>query len=136
MTDLLNVVERAKDNPLLVEDFLAREQLGDQGDDPAMPPPAGGALWPGAGPATVSASGSRAGRRVGPLRAVGSASPLCKDGHQDERGEPDSVGIEPVVRGHLDRDQERRGRVRPPGRSSAASGGRRTPRRSRPRTPC
>ena len=44
MTDLLNVVERSGDSPLLVEDFLAREQLGDQGTDPAMPPPAGGAL--------------------------------------------------------------------------------------------
>jgi bacterioferritin B len=44
MTDLLNVAERAKDNPLMAEDFLAREQLGDQGDDPAMPPAAGGAL--------------------------------------------------------------------------------------------
>jgi ferritin len=44
MTDLLNICERAKDSPLLVEDFLAREQIGDQGDDPAMPPAAGGAL--------------------------------------------------------------------------------------------
>ena len=44
MTDLLNVVERSKDNPLLIEDFLAREQIGDQGADPAMPPAAGGAL--------------------------------------------------------------------------------------------
>src|SRR5262245_55264589 len=44
MTDLLNVVQRAKDNPLLIEDFLAREQIGDQGDDPSAPPAAGGAL--------------------------------------------------------------------------------------------
>ena len=44
MTDLLNVVERSEDNPLLIEDFLAREQIGDQGADPAMPPAAGGAL--------------------------------------------------------------------------------------------
>jgi bacterioferritin B len=45
MTDLLNVVERSEDNPLLIEDFLAREQIGDQGgDDPAMPPVAGGPL--------------------------------------------------------------------------------------------
>jgi ferritin len=44
MTDLLNVCEQAKDSPLLIEDFLAREQLGDQGDDPGMPPAAGGAL--------------------------------------------------------------------------------------------
>jgi bacterioferritin B len=44
MTDLLNVCERAKDSPLLIEEFLAREQLGDEGDDPTAPPPAGGTL--------------------------------------------------------------------------------------------
>jgi ferritin len=44
MTDLLNVVERARDNPLLIEDFLAREQVGDQGADPTAPPAAGGML--------------------------------------------------------------------------------------------
>jgi bacterioferritin B len=44
MTDLLNVCERGKDSPLLIEDFLAREQIGDQGDDPTAPPAAGGAL--------------------------------------------------------------------------------------------
>ncbi len=44
MNDLLNVVERAKDNPLLAEEFLAREKIGDEGDDPAAPPAAGGAL--------------------------------------------------------------------------------------------
>ena len=44
MTDLLNVCEQAKESPLLIEDFLAREQLGDAGDDPSAPPAAGGAL--------------------------------------------------------------------------------------------
>jgi bacterioferritin B len=44
MTDLLNIVERARDNPLLAEDFLAREQIGDQGADPTAPPAAGGML--------------------------------------------------------------------------------------------
>ncbi len=44
MMDLLNVCEQAKESPLLIEDFLVREQIGDQGDDPAMPPTAGGAL--------------------------------------------------------------------------------------------
>jgi bacterioferritin B len=44
MTDLLNVCERAKDSPLLIEDFLAREQIGDKGQDPTEPPAAGGAL--------------------------------------------------------------------------------------------
>ena len=44
MTDLLNVCEQAKESPLLIEDFLAREQIGEEGDDPAMPPAAGGAL--------------------------------------------------------------------------------------------
>jgi len=44
MTDLLNVVERSKDTPLLAEEFLVREKIGDEGDDPAAPPAAGGAL--------------------------------------------------------------------------------------------
>src|SRR5262245_51187023 len=44
MTDLLNVCERAGESPLLIEDFLAREQIGDQGGDPSAPPAAGGAL--------------------------------------------------------------------------------------------
>jgi ferritin len=42
MQDLLNVVERASDNLLFVEDYLAREGLGDEADDPTAPPPAGG----------------------------------------------------------------------------------------------
>jgi bacterioferritin B len=44
MTDLLNVCEQAKESPLLIEDFLAREQIGDEGSDPTAPPAAGGAL--------------------------------------------------------------------------------------------
>jgi len=44
ITDLLNVCERAEDSPLLIEDFLAREQIGDKGQDPTEPPAAGGAL--------------------------------------------------------------------------------------------
>jgi bacterioferritin B len=44
MTDLLNVVERARDNPLMIEDFMAREQIGDEGEDPTAPPAAGGIL--------------------------------------------------------------------------------------------
>ena len=44
MTDLLNVCEQAENSPLLIEDFLAREQIGDEGQDPSMPPAAGGAL--------------------------------------------------------------------------------------------
>ena len=42
MSDLLRVVERARENPLLAEEYLAREQLGDEGDDPTAPPIAGG----------------------------------------------------------------------------------------------
>jgi bacterioferritin B len=44
MNDLLNVCEQANGNVLLIEDFLSREQIGDQGDDPSAPPPAGGTL--------------------------------------------------------------------------------------------
>ena len=41
MNDLLNVVERAKDNLLLVEDYIAREAPGEE-QDPTAPPAAGG----------------------------------------------------------------------------------------------
>ena len=40
MSDLLNVVERSKENLLLAEDFIARENLGEEGSDPTSPPPA------------------------------------------------------------------------------------------------
>ncbi len=43
MQDLLQVVERASDNLLLAEDFIAREALGEEGgSDPTAPPEAGG----------------------------------------------------------------------------------------------
>jgi bacterioferritin B len=43
MQDLLQVVERAADNLLLAEDFIAREALGEDGAaDPTAPPAAGG----------------------------------------------------------------------------------------------
>ena len=41
MGDVLNVVERAKDNLLLAEDFLSREKFGEEGGDPTAPPAAG-----------------------------------------------------------------------------------------------
>lgn len=41
MGDLLNVVERSRDNLLLVEDFIAREKLG-EGAEADAPPEAGG----------------------------------------------------------------------------------------------
>jgi bacterioferritin B len=44
MNDLLNVCEKANGNVLLIEDFLSREQIGDEGNDPNAPPAAGGAL--------------------------------------------------------------------------------------------
>ncbi len=44
MTDLLTVAQRAAENPLLVEEYLAREQPGEEGGDPTAPPAAGGAL--------------------------------------------------------------------------------------------
>ena len=42
MQDLLSVVERSKDNLLLADEFVAREALGQDGDDPTAPPAAGG----------------------------------------------------------------------------------------------
>jgi len=44
MAALLTVVERSRDNVMLIEDFLAREVVGDEGADPAAPPAAGGPL--------------------------------------------------------------------------------------------
>jgi SAM-dependent methyltransferase len=47
MSDLLRVVDRARDDPMRAEDYLAREAVGDGGEpagDPTAPPAAGGAL--------------------------------------------------------------------------------------------
>jgi ferritin len=45
MSDLLAIVERASEsNVLLVEDYLARNPVGDQGESANAPPAAGGAL--------------------------------------------------------------------------------------------
>lgn len=41
MSSLLQVVERSKDNPMTVEDYLAREYSGGEGADPTAPPIAG-----------------------------------------------------------------------------------------------
>ena len=41
MGDLLNVVERSTDNLLLAEDYIARENPGEEGSDPTAPPAAG-----------------------------------------------------------------------------------------------
>jgi len=44
MNDLLKVVTRAQDNPLLAEEYLAREAPAEEGADPTAPPVAGGPL--------------------------------------------------------------------------------------------
>jgi ferritin len=44
MNDLLKVVTRARDNPLLAEEYLAREAPGEAAPDPTAPPVAGGPL--------------------------------------------------------------------------------------------
>jgi hypothetical protein len=41
MSDLLNVVERSRDNLLLAEDYIARETPGEGDGDPTAPPAAG-----------------------------------------------------------------------------------------------
>ncbi len=43
-SDLLKIVLRAKDSPLMAEEYLAREGLGDGGSDPTAPAAAGGAV--------------------------------------------------------------------------------------------
>src|SRR5918994_312388 len=44
MGALLTVAERSRDNVMLIEDFLARELVGDEGADSGAPSAAGGAL--------------------------------------------------------------------------------------------
>ena len=44
MDDILKVVTRARDNPLLAEEYLARESPGQGAADPTAPPVAGGPL--------------------------------------------------------------------------------------------
>ena len=44
MGALLTVVERSQDNVMLIEDYLARETVGDEGAGAGAPPAAGGAL--------------------------------------------------------------------------------------------
>jgi len=41
MSDLLRVVERSKDDPMDIENFMAREHSGGAGEDPTAPHPAG-----------------------------------------------------------------------------------------------
>jgi ferritin len=41
MSDLLRVVERSKDDPMEIENFMAREHPGGEGQDPTAPRPAG-----------------------------------------------------------------------------------------------
>jgi bacterioferritin B len=43
MSDLLRVVERSKDDPMDIENFMAREFSGEPGEDPTAPHPAGSA---------------------------------------------------------------------------------------------
>jgi ferritin len=42
MSDLVAVCERSKDRPSEIEDYLAREHPGDEGEDPTAPGAAGG----------------------------------------------------------------------------------------------
>ena len=41
MSDLLRVVERCRDDPMEVENYMAREHSGGAGEDPTAPHPAG-----------------------------------------------------------------------------------------------
>ena len=44
MSSLLAVVQRSSENPMQIEDYLAREHSGSAAADPTAPPAAGGAL--------------------------------------------------------------------------------------------
>ena len=41
MSDLLRVVERSQDDPMEIENFMAREHPAEEGEDPTAPHPAG-----------------------------------------------------------------------------------------------
>ena len=41
MSDLLRVVERSRDDPMEIENFMAREHPAAEGEDPTAPHPAG-----------------------------------------------------------------------------------------------
>jgi ferritin len=42
MSDLLRVVERSRDDPMEIENYIAREHPSEDGEDPTAPRPAGG----------------------------------------------------------------------------------------------
>ena len=44
MSDLLAVVQRSAATPDAIEEYLAREQPAEEGEDPTAPPVAGGAV--------------------------------------------------------------------------------------------
>jgi ferritin len=44
MSDLLAVVERSRENPMVVEEYIARERPAAESDDPTAPAAAGGTL--------------------------------------------------------------------------------------------
>ena len=44
ISDLLRMVERSRENPVFVEEYLAREHPGGESEDPTAPPVAGGAV--------------------------------------------------------------------------------------------
>ena len=41
MSDLLRIVERSQDDPMEIENWMAREHSVEEGEDPTAPPPAG-----------------------------------------------------------------------------------------------
>jgi ferritin len=44
MSDLLAVVERSRDNPMIVEEYIARERRAAEAVDPTAPAAAGGTI--------------------------------------------------------------------------------------------
>jgi ferritin len=43
MSDLLRVVQRSQDDPMAIEQYMAREHAAAEGPDPSAPRPAGAA---------------------------------------------------------------------------------------------
>ena len=139
MSDLLRVVERSQDRPMDIEDYLAREQLGEEGDDPTAPhPPAR------AGPGRATHGRARGARSTLAIWASTSTPgrgardvPSRAAPRSTARRRPSRIGFGRSAQGGDRRAGagERAGRpARPRGRSRRAAPrpGRR-PRRGRPR---
>ena len=83
MGDLLNVVERSKDNLLLAEDYIARESLGEESGDPTAPPDRGARLSQPSQPARLRIVLMRRNSAMSSRRAAGAGAGRKRAGSGD-----------------------------------------------------